>query len=123
MPPEYRSPASKATAEKTNYLTVRGKSTVFPGSVGVRMSEIMDGTAFTITLVEVSDEKAVVWTKPDDFEYGDDDPLNGLIGLYPSVFNAAFADGSVRSLPATIAPDIIKGLFTKDGSEEVNGKF
>ena len=123
MPQVYRSPASKATGEKTNYLTVRGKNSVFPGSESVRIADITDGTAFTLVLVEASDEKAVVWTKPDDFEYSDDNPLTGLIGLYPNVFNAAFADGSVRSLPATTVPDILKGLFSKDGSEVVNGKF
>ena len=46
--------------------------------------------------VEVSDAKAVPWTKPDDFEYDEKNPLKGLVGLRPDGFIAGFADGSVR---------------------------
>ena len=34
---------------------------------GRRLPQITDGTSNTILLVEASDEKAVPWTKPDDF--------------------------------------------------------
>jgi hypothetical protein len=122
MPPEYRSPNSKADQGKTNYLTVRGENTVFPGKQGVRIADITDGTAYTIAIVEASDDKAVTWTKPDDFEI-DNNPLKGLVGLYPNVFLVGFADGSVRSLPSSIAPDVIKGLFSRNGGEAVQGKY
>jgi hypothetical protein len=122
MPPEYISPSSKAGQGKTNYLTVRGENTVFPGKQGVRIADITDGTAYTIAMVEASDEKAVIWTKPDDFEI-DNNPLKGLVGLYPSVFLVGFADGSVRSLPSSIAPEVIKGLFSRNGGEAVQGKY
>ncbi len=97
MPAVYKHPNSAVSGQgKTNYLTVRGEKAVFPGTKGVTLKEIIDGTSNTIMTVEVSDEKAVVWTKPDDFEYDEKDPLKGLVGLSPGGFNAGFADGSVR---------------------------
>jgi hypothetical protein len=123
MPPEYRSPDSRAGAGKTNYLTVRGENTVFAGKDGVKISDITDGTAFTIALVEASDDKAVIWTKPDDFEIDNNNPKKGLIGLQPNVFLAGFADGSVRALSSTIDAEVIKGLFSRNGGEPVQGKY
>ena len=123
MPAEYRSPNSKAGEGKTNYLTVSGENTVFPGKEGVRVQDITDGTAFTIAIVEASDEKAVIWTKPDDFEIDNDNPVKGLAGLHPGVILAGFADGSVHTLSATINPEVLRGLFSRNGGEAVQGKF
>lgn len=123
MPPEYRSPNSKAGEGKTNYLTVRGENTVFPGKQGVRIAEITDGTAFTIAIVEAADEKAVIWTKPDDFEIDNKNPLKGLAGLHPGVILVGFADGSVHTLSAVMDPEVLRGLFSRNGGEAVQGKF
>jgi hypothetical protein len=119
MPAVYKSPQSRAGEGKTNYLTIRGENTVFPGKDGIRIADITDGTAFTIALVEAFDDKAVIWTKPDDFEIDSNNPLKGLIGLYPSIFLAGFSDGSVRSLPVSIDPEELKGLFSRNGGEAV----
>jgi hypothetical protein len=123
MPPEYISPNSNAGAGKTNYLTVRGENTMFPGKQGVRIADITDGTSYTIAIVEASDDKAVIWTKPDDFEIDNNNPLKGLIGLHPSVFLVGFADGSVHTLSVMIDPEVIKGLFSRNGGEAVQGKY
>jgi hypothetical protein len=123
MPPEFRSPSSKAGEGKTNYLTVRGENTVFPGKEGVRIADITDGTAYTIAIVEASDEKAVIWTKPDDYDFDSNNPVKGLAALHPSVILAGFADGSVRPLSALLDPDVIKGLFSRNGGEVVQGKY
>jgi hypothetical protein len=117
MPPEYRSPNRKSGEGKTNYLAVRGEKTVFSGKQGVRFQEITDGTSNTIAIVEASDEKAVIWTKPDDFEYSEENPLQGLVGLNPNGFLVGFVDGSVQLLPATISPQDLKAFFTRNGGE------
>jgi len=124
MPPVYLAPGSTAGPGKTNYLTVRGPNTVFPGGKAVGMAEITDGTSNTIMAVEVSDQKAVIWTKPDDFEYDEKNPVAGLVGLRPGGFNAAFCDGSVRFIAAGIDPETLKLLFTRnDGKVIQGGKF
>jgi len=120
MPQEYRSPRSKVSDEwKTNYLTVRGEGTVFPGKTAIGFAEIKDGLSNTIMAVEVADDKAVVWTKPDDFEYDQQDPMKGLVGLWPDGFIAALADGSVRFVWSSIAPSDLKAFFTRNGGEKI----
>jgi hypothetical protein len=112
MPPIYRSPTStlKRPQGKANYLTARGDNTVFPGSKPIGFQNIVDGTSNTIMTVEVSDAKAVEWTKPDDFAYDEKEPTKGL-AIQSGRFTAGLCDGSVRQFPAAIKPQTLKNLF------------
>ncbi|HTU88876.1 MAG TPA: sigma-70 family RNA polymerase sigma factor [Gemmataceae bacterium] len=87
MPP----PGRVVIDEVEHFATafVKGEATRFPAS-------IPDGTSNTILIVEAGNP--VPWTKPEDLHYADDEPLPELGGLFPSVFHAAFADGSVHTL-------------------------
>jgi hypothetical protein len=123
MPKVYRSPASNAAPGMTNYLTVRGPKTAFPGDKGVKISEITDGTSNTIMAVEVSDNKAVIWTKPDDIEFNEKNPADGLVGLWAQGFQAAFCDGSVRFLPVSIKPQVLLDLFIRDDGHPIPPDF
>jgi len=116
--PTYRSPGSHAAPGLTNYLTVRGKDTAFPGSKGIRMVDLTDGSSNTIMVVEVSDRKAVPWTKPDDFDFNEQNPGDGLRGLWPQGFLAAFCDGSVRIINAT-NPKGLKSLFLRNDGKSL----
>jgi hypothetical protein len=113
MPKIYRSPASTAAPGMTNYLTVRGEHTVFPGDRGVGVADITDGLSNTIMVVEASDKKAVPWTKPDDFEFNEKNPIDGLVGLWAQGFLAAMCDGSVRMIHTTDAK-VLRDLFIRD---------
>ena len=120
MPAFFKSPGSKvANQGKTNYLTVRGDDTIFPGEEKITFAQVTDGLASTIMTVEASDAKAVVWTKPDDFAYDDKKPLAGLVGLRRDGFLAGFADGHVRRIKSSVKPDTLNALFTRDGGETV----
>jgi hypothetical protein len=114
MPKTYRSPGSAAAPGMTNYLTVRGATTMFPGAKGVRFADVTDGLSNTIMVVEASDRKAVPWTKPDDFELNEKNPADGLVGLWPAGFLAALGDGSVRFISNTISPKVLKDLFIRN---------
>jgi len=94
MPERYRSPVSAVGPGMTNYQTVRGPNTMFPSDKGLRKADIRD-LSNTIMLLEVSDKKAVIWTKPDDFEFNEKDPTDGLM-VSQAACLAALGDGSVR---------------------------
>ena len=127
MPTTYRSPRSAAVEGMTTYLTPRNKDSAFappedpdPNVIrGIRFAQILDGTSNTIAVVEVNDDNAVTWTKPDDYEYGDEDPLVAMRNTWRQVFLAAMCDGSVQSFPITMGADVLKALFTRNGGEVV----
>jgi len=121
MPGVYKSPNSGKSAEgKTVYLTPRGETTAFPGSKKIRINDIPDGASNTIMTLEVDDEKAVPWTKPDDFEYDENNPAQGLGGLHPGIFLAGFADGHVQAINSSISAKLLKALFTRNGGEQID---
>ena len=86
------------------------------------ISKIVDGLSYTIALVEARRE--IPWTKPEDIPVpaptdGPDAPLPKLGGFSPEGFNATFADGAVRFLKSSIAPETLKAFFSKDGGEAI----
>jgi hypothetical protein len=122
MPKVYAAPGGKAGEGKTNYLGVRGANGVFRpgGQPGLVMANITDGTSNTLAVVEVSDAAAVPWTKPDDWDFDEKDPLKGLIGLRKNGFLAAFCDGSVQFISGNVAPDLVKRLVTYNDGQPIN---
>ena len=120
MPEIYKAPGSKAAAEfKTVYLTVRGDKTPFPGAKSVRLADITDGASKTVMVVQASEDKAVIWTKPDDFEIDEKNPTVGLSSLYRT-FLAVFCDGHVEELPKDVDFDDLNSMFTRNGAEPLD---
>ena len=119
MPKVFRNPSGTAQPGKTPYLAVCGKGLMFDGDKRIRLADIFDGCANTIALVEVNDDAAVIWTKPDDWEYDANHPLAGLGRAHPGGFYAACADGSVHFVPNSIDPKLLHGLLTINGLDAV----
>jgi hypothetical protein len=68
---------------------VQGEAQIYP-------AHFPDGLANTIFIVEAGN--AVPWTKPEDLPYDTDKPLPQLGGMFPDVFQVAFADGEAHVL-------------------------
>ncbi len=123
MPAVFRCPAEKralAHEGKTRYLAPRGVATILRGAEPVSLRDITDGTSNTIIAIDAGDDHAVIWSKPDDWEF---DPEPGIEGVFkshaPGGINAIFADGSVRYLQETIAPTTLRALLTRNGGEVI----
>jgi beta-lactamase regulating signal transducer with metallopeptidase domain len=102
----------------TNYLAVVGPACVFTGTPqGIRITQISDGTSKTIALVEANEDRAVEWTKPQDWEFDRQNPTAGLGSLWKDHWYGAWIDGSVRRVEKREAADAVGIQFTRAGRE------
>jgi hypothetical protein len=123
MPSLYACPsANEALAKegKTTYLTLRGPATIFPGAEGVKIQDITDGATNTILVVDVSDDAAVAWTKPEDYAVTPEFKTQGLFGHHSGGTQFLFGDGAVRFLRGTLPPRTWKVLSTRNGREVIS---
>jgi hypothetical protein len=120
MPNVYKTPGSTVADQyKTNYLSVRGKDTIFSGKIPCKVGAVRDGFTNTVMTVEVSDARAVEWTRPDDFEFNPQDPSDGLLGLQDNGFLVGVADGSVQFVQLPKSPDTLNAWFNKSDRKPV----
>jgi hypothetical protein len=119
MPLIYAKP-NRPNDGKTPFQVPVGKGLAFEGAQGLRLPDFSDGTSNTILLVEVNDDRAVEWTKPDDLDVDLSKPLDGLGDAEPNGFAVLLADGSARTLSKSIDPAVLKALFTRAGGEPIN---
>ncbi len=111
IPMVYRNPSSSAEPQMANFLVPTGEGSIFANKEGTGFRDILDGTSNTIMVVEADDSAAVIWTKPDDLAYVNEQPLRGLGSAHPGGFQVSLADGSVRFISNTIDQDVLLRLF------------
>lgn len=124
MPAFLLDPSSKLALEqgKTRYVGPVGKGLVFNGTD--RGISLTDDTATIITLLQVNDPHAVIWTKPKDWTYDEKEPLHGLDGsVFSGVFLVGFADGDVREISETVDSEMFYKLLTVAGKEQIPDEF
>jgi prepilin-type processing-associated H-X9-DG protein len=119
MPKLYANPSGMVRPGMANYLAVCGKGLMFDGEKGRKPVDIRNGTSNTIMVVEADDDRAVIWTKPEDWQFDPEHPMAGLGRAHPGGFNAVLADGSVRLIAKSIDPKAFQAMLTIAGGETV----
>jgi hypothetical protein len=114
MPATYRHPQSQAAPGMTVYQMSVGENLAGEDGKSLKFQDFTDGTSNTIFVVETIDEAAVPWTKPQDVN-----PLTNpeKLRITNGIFQAAFTDGSVRSVSEETDPDTLKAMLTRNQGE------
>ncbi len=102
----------------THYRGIAGPGAAFEPKAKITLVSYTDGTSNTVMVIET--DEAVPWAKPGDFPF---DPKKPLPKIVPAggqkVFQALFADGSVRAMKPDLAEKTLKALFTRAGGEVI----
>lgn len=141
IPSVYQCPSSNAAAggrPATSYLAVVGPKNVWPRGKTTKLSDIRDGAAYTIMLVEVANSD-IHWMEPRDLSF--EDALRGInspegMGISSRhisgedyfhygtpIANVAFADTHVRRLPEGFPVEELKSLLTIDAGDAVETHY
>ena len=111
----------------TDYVAVVGSGTAFPGKERVSMDliSLRDGLENTIMLVEIANSN-IHWSEPRDLEFEEmsfkvnDRTKPSISSPHEDGPGVVFADGSFARLSPSIPPEVVKGLLTVDGGEEIS---
>jgi prepilin-type processing-associated H-X9-DG protein len=112
-------PSGDGRATKvTDYVAVVGSQTAWPGSRGLKLSEITDDHASTILVLEVASSR-IHWMEPKDPTL-DEILSSGLSSHHAGYVNALFADGQVRRIRTDVGRETLKALLTVNGGETID---
>ena len=124
--PVYCCPSScDADYLHTSYVMLVGPEAISDGPNAHSIDDFTDGTSNTIAVVEMS-ESGIHWMQPQDMNVEEmsfkinDDSAVGIRSKHPVIANVLFAGGSVKSIHHDIAPEVLKGLTTIAGGEDVD---
>ncbi|QDU59681.1 hypothetical protein Pan216_05130 [Planctomycetes bacterium Pan216] len=130
--PKVYAPTEYDLAQKgmTKVLGVSGPGTAFVGGLpqgrevftDTDWTPLVEAPAKTIVAVQAAPERAVPWTKPEDFPWNPDDPITGMEVDKKGRITALFARGEVLNIPHDLPTDQVNALITISGGEEANAR-
>ena len=126
MPEVYACPADPAARRngEASYRVVVGSHAAFTGSQPRKPPEFVDDRRFTILVVEAP-VSGITWLEPQDLAADRIDLLvnsgldRGVGSHHEGGANVLMADGAVRFLKNTTPADILQGMLSIDGGEEI----
>ncbi|CAE7330831.1 sigE_6 [Symbiodinium microadriaticum] len=125
MPDVFRDPRSKLPIDsgKTNYVAAAGPGAFMAPNQSRHIEDIRDGTSRTIALIEVSDEHAVEWTRPIDFdtEAYADDPRRGIGSIGSSGILTSLVDGSSKLIGDDVSSEALRAMLLIDDEALAGG--
>jgi hypothetical protein len=116
----YHCPSDPGPPNHTTYLACVGSNACFRPAEPRLISEITDGLAQTLMIMEVPLERSVLWMSPNDADeafvmsIGSESKLVHAGGMH-----AALCDGSVRFLSVTIPAATRRALISVAGRDRV----
>jgi len=124
VPEVFRCPSTPAQGRlnTTHYVYITGPDTCFDGDKGIQVKDITDGTSRTLLVVE-SHQSSFAWSEPRDLDITTlGQAATGPSSAHPGGFQAVLADGSVRFITKSLAPEVFRALTTPRGNDTV-GEF
>ncbi|WP_425400610.1 DUF1559 domain-containing protein [Aeoliella sp.] len=105
----------------TTYVAVVGPEFLFSGPEPRKFSDVSDGNANTIAVLEIGYEHAVHWMSPEDVD--EEFVINNVEALdtgHPGIFIAGYLDGSVHNFEQDIDRQKLRALLTIAGREPID---
>ncbi len=118
IPKEYQSP--ERFDERTNYLVPVASFTAFQGTRGLGIRKIEDGLENTIVVLEVDDELAVHWTKPQDLPFNLHRFNTNVGNLREDGFFVIWGTGEVTRVRPDATDAELRAAFTVDAGEPIS---
>lgn len=116
MPSIYRVADLQADDTRTPITRLTGSQTLAPLNAITAFRDVIDGTANTLFAAIVAEERAVVWTKPDDLSVDEAGEFSQQLWWHEGKALVAMCDGSVHSIAkATSAEAWKNGAIRNDG--------
>ncbi len=126
--PCYRCPSDWENEKETNYVMIVGPGTISDGRGSTRPTEITDREDRTICVVEVAGT-GIAWYEPRDllldemtFRINDRD-REGISSRHPGMAHVLLCDGRVMVVGDSTDPQLIRGMITINGGEDVSEFF